>query len=102
MSAGSIEHNAVGYSADNDFIGKSVNQIENQVKKNWTRTHTAGAVILTNGSQGYFTGGSMQNNRADAGAIIVQGDGSENKNTGKQTELTLSDSGIIQNNFGVH
>ena len=104
MSGGSIEHNAVGYSADNSFIGEPVNKIEKKIKdveNGWTRTNTAGAIILTHGSQGNITGGTIQNNRADAGAIIVEGDGTAKKNTGTQTQLGLN-GGTISNNFGVH
>lgn len=100
MSGGSINHNEVGYSAVDSYINKAANVIEDQVKNNWKRTNSAGAVILTGGAEGSLTGGVIEHNRADAGAIIVEGNGT-NSTASTQSTLTFT-GGTINNNIGVH
>ncbi|MBQ9022122.1 MAG: isopeptide-forming domain-containing fimbrial protein [Eggerthellaceae bacterium] len=51
-------------------------------------TATAGAVIYKDGAQGTITSGTITNNRADTGGIMVSGEG---------TEVTISDVEISKN-----
>ncbi|MBP3222693.1 MAG: hypothetical protein J6M18_02030 [Actinomycetaceae bacterium] len=81
IKSGSIAGNSVGYTADNskstdgttsDVIGVEEPDEPNTVLiKQWKRTNTAGGIIYNGGATGTFTGGSVNGNRGDTGAIVV-------------------------------
>lgn len=116
MSGGAIQHNSVGYSANNNHLSLTANKIGKEGNTGdysdtgklaeYTRTATAGAVLLTNGASGSINGGSISDNRADTGAIVVQGNpdkkGDTVTYTGDTTKLFLNDGTNISNNVGVH
>ena len=120
ITGGTITHNSVGYSANNADSNLRANQIWTSNKDGWSEsgklatyknTESAGALILTEGSKGTISGGSLAGNRGDTGAVVVQGkpdrdrSGAQNTNVqnGNATASSLVISGgQIDNNVGIH
>ena len=82
ISSGSITHNSVGYTAQNNLSGLVANRIGEQIMQpgnfgesgelgKWDNTEGAGAIILTEGASGTMSGGTISGNRADTGAVLV-------------------------------
>ncbi|MBQ9058657.1 MAG: isopeptide-forming domain-containing fimbrial protein [Atopobiaceae bacterium] len=115
MDGGSIKGNSVGYHADNSMYNKPAHSIGKEDESgnfsymgamhDWTKTETAGGVILTEGSTGSITGGSIAGNRGDTGGVLVQGSSNADDNT-KKDDVSVSKlhftGGAIDSNFGVH
>lgn len=121
MTGGKITHNSAGYSADNSKSGDPANKIGKEKEdgwgeigylNDWRNTETAGAIILTEGASGVIDGtAEISNNRADTGAIVIQGkpdrdrDKGENRDVenGDATTSTLTiNKGKLDNNVGIH
>ncbi len=124
MTGGSVKHNRVSYTAndncsgmqaqgrnaDSNKAGCNFNGVEDYIKRdNPGMTNTAGGIIFTNGAKGEITGNAtIRENRGDAGGIIVQGVGTDVTlgahipDLNSDTQLDVVGGGHIDNNVGFH
>ena len=103
MTSGLIENNTVGYTATDDMANKTADELKDMFKGDQlTRTDTAGAMILTGGATGSISGGTIKNNKADTGAIVVAGANNDSKYEGNATTFEITGTTDIYHNTGVH